>query len=318
MHRLLLTTTMTALLALPATAQTIVINDEPTMIEDTDMTLQQAQNAMDPLYLIEAYTVDKEGPRNERGGWGARGSNVYNPGQQIDAVVYLGNVGKHNPGEADNPQEMEVFINIRDLDGALLQQIRPVHTFRGVRRIDDPLQDDYFKDRFTVSAGLNAPGRYNLGFVFIDKTRPADKQIALEVPLDIIVEDPDAALRDLTEMMMEGEVDTLYSTARCAAYFHAKTELIGIDNFPPAERDAIDARVRYFLGANAMIRIGQGAAEDGATDQAIAAMRELSFPYATRMKRNYDAGDHPWESDRMLIRDEAGCNVIYDKRERDF
>ncbi|MEJ6402318.1 hypothetical protein [Yoonia sp. 2307UL14-13] len=318
MPRFLPSVVTAALLTAPVAAQTIQLNDAPTQITETDMTLQQAQDAMDPLYLIEAYTVDKDGPRNERGGWGARGSNVYAPGEQIDAVIYLGNVGKQNPGQADNPQEMELFINIRDKDGNLLQQMRPVHTFRGVRRIDTPLQDDYFKDRFTVSARLNAPGRYDVGFVFIDKTRPADKQMELEVPLDVIIEKPDAALRDLTDMMMAGEADPLYSTQRCAAYFHAKTELVGIDNFPQAEREAVDARIRYFLGANAMILIGQGTNQEAAMDDAIAAMRELSFPYATRMKRNYDAGDHPWQSDRMLVRDEAACNVIYEKRERDF
>lgn len=311
-------TTLAMMIAGATSAQTITINNTPTQIAETDMTLEQAQDAMDPLYLIEAYTVDKDGPRNERGGWGERGSNVYQPGEQIDAVIYLGNVGKHNPGEPDNPQEMELFINIRDKDGNLLQQLRPVHTFRGVRRIDAPLQDDYFKDRFTVSARLNAPGRYDVGFVFIDKTRPADKQVEFEVPLDVIIENRDAALRDLTDMMMAGEVDPLYSTQRCAAYFHAKTELVGIDNFPASERDAIDARIRYFLGANALIRIGQGTDEGAAMDEAIAAMREISFPYATRMKRNYDAGDHPWQSDQMLVRDESACNVIYDQRERDF
>ncbi len=300
-----------------AHAQTVEIDNETVQAGDSDMTLQELQDAMDPIRLIESYVVDKQGPRNERGGWGNRSSNVYDVGEQIDAVIYLANVGKHNPGLVDNPQEMELYINIRDKSGGLINQIRPVHTYQGVRRIDAPLQDDYFSDRFTVSARILAPGRYDVGFVFIDHTRPPDKQVPLEVMIDVVVTDtqPDAALTDFVDMMAAGEVDVTYSVARCAAYFHGMIELVGRESFTSEDFAIMDQKVQYFLGAGAVIRAGNDGVDlDTARDQAFAAMKEISDMYKVRMFRNYNAGQHPWNSDRMLQRDEQGCNVIYENR----
>ncbi|WP_411889872.1 hypothetical protein [Yoonia sp. SDW83-1] len=298
-------------------AQTIEIGDQTTSVEESGMTLQEAQDAMDPIRLIEAYLVDKEGPRNARGGWGTRDSNTYRVGEQIDAVIYLANVGKHNPGQPDNPQEMELSINIRDKAGNIVYQAPLAHTFRGVRRLDDPLQDDYFSDRFTVSARVPDVGEYDVGFVFLDRTRPAEKQVALEVKLDVVIVAAEATetLTDLTQMMMNDGMDQSYLLRRCAAYFRSQIEFYGPDRFSEEDFAIIDSKVRYFIYGDAVINAdAQGITMDAALDDTFAAMKDISSAYLDRMARNYTAGQHPWAEDTMLRRDEAACTVIFDGR----
>lgn len=300
-----------------ARAQTFEIDGEQLSVEQDGISLQDVQVRMDPLRLVEAYLIDKAAPRNARGGWGERTSNVFETGQQIDAVVYLANVGKYNPGELENQHDLEVYINIKSRDGTLIEQIRPVHTYRTVLT-GDPQRDDYFRERFTVSARVTEAGRYNVSFVFIDNTRPEDKQVALEAPVQVIVEDPQASqdLTDLVELMMSDDADQSYMLRRCAAYFRSQVELIGRDSFSDDSFNEIDGKVRYFLAADMTINIGLGGVpEQQARAETLTAMTDISFAYMVRMKRNYDVGQHPWSDDVMLQRDEGACTVIYDARE---
>ena len=299
-------------------AQIIENNGNETRIEETSMTMQQAQDSMDPLRLIEAYLVDKDGPRNERGGWGERGRNIYQVGQQIDAVIYLANVGKYNPGQPDNPQEMELSIIIRDTLGNVIYDVPNVHTFRGVRRIDDPLQEDYFRDRFTVSARVPEEGEYDVGFVFLDKTRPPEKQVPLEVKLRVAIEAAAVLpeLTDLTEMIMNEGGDQSYFLRRCAAYFLAQVQIAGRDAFTDEQHAQQNAKIQYFLNADAVISAAANDVTfDQALDTAFAGMEAIADQYASRMVQNYEAGRHPWTEDRMLLRDAMSCTIVYDKRE---
>lgn len=300
-----------------ANAQTYEIDGEQLTVEQEKISLQDVQARMDPIRLVDAYLIDKAAPRNARGGWGERASNVFDAGEQIDAVVYLANVGKYNPGEPDNQHDLEVYINIHSRDGTLIEQIRPVHTYQNVLT-GDPLQADYFRERFTVSARVTQAGRYDVSFVFIDNTRPKDKQIALEAPLDVIIENAQASqdLTGLVELMMAEDADQSYLLRRCAAYFRSQIELVGKDSFSEENFNEIDAKVRYFLNADIIINTGlDGVPEQQAKEETLAVMKDISFSYMVRMKRNYDAGQHPWSDDVMLQRDEGACTTVYDTRE---
>ncbi|MBM7069206.1 hypothetical protein [Actibacterium sp. 188UL27-1] len=304
-------------------AQQIERDGQTITLEEHDMTLEDAQATMDPIRLIEAYVVDKTLPRNARGGWSERPGKIYLVGQQIDAVIRLTNVGKHHPGLPENAQEMELYINIRNPAGEVVFHAKPVHTFRATQVLQDPLQQDYFTDRYTVSARVPAPGRYSVGFVFLDKTRAPDKQVELEVPLDVVVEDPTARgqLTDLTQLWRDGKISQNDSLLRCAGYFHAKVELVGQKGMTPDLYAQTDARVRYFLHGAAVIDAATSgetvtdAVMDQAVEETIAGMTAFSLQYMARMMRNLDAGQHPWDNDVMLVRDGATCNIIYDSRD---
>ncbi len=287
-------------------------------MSERNLPIAAAQQAMDTLRLIEGYVVDKQGPRNERGGWGERDDNSYAIGEQIDAVIHLANVGKHNPGQPDNPQEMALSITIRDLDGNVIYQVDDVYTFRGIRKLQEPLQADYFRDRFTVSARVPLAGEYDVGFVFLDKTRAQDKQIPLEVAIRVVIEEPAGlpALTDLTEMMMEQGLDQSYLLRRCGAYFLSEVKIVGRDAFTETQFAAQDATIRYFLNGDALIAAGfKDVPYDQALDEAFDGMEAIAQQYTARMLQNHEAGKHPWADDIMLQRDAASCRVIYDQRE---
>ncbi len=310
---------LAGIFASPIAAQIIEIEGSEITMTERNLSIEAAQAAMDPLRLIEAYVVDKQAPRNERGGWGKRDSSTYVIGEQIDAVIYLANVGKHNPGQPDNPQEMELAIIIRDLDGNVIYQVDNVHTFKGVRRLQDPLQADYFRDRFTVSARVPLAGEYDVGFVFLDKTRAQDKQTPLEAAIRVVVEEPQGlpALTDLTEMMMAQGFDQSYLLRRCGAYFLSEVKIAGQDAFTETQFAVQDAMIRYFVNADAVIAAGfQDVPYDQALDEAFDGMDAIAQQYTARMLQNHQAGAHPWAEDIMLQRDAASCRVIYDQRER--
>ncbi|WP_342076548.1 hypothetical protein [Yoonia sp. SS1-5] len=233
----------------PAHAQIFEMNQEPVNAAEVDMSLEDIQNDMDPIRMIDAYLIDKTAPRNERGGWGQRTDNTYAPGAQIDAVVFLANVGKHNPGQTNNQHDLELYINIRDRSGNLLDQLRPVHTYRNT--IAGAPDQDYFRQRFTVSVRLTQPGAYRVGFVFIDQTRAADQQIPLEVPLEVVVADAQATPSDPTPEGVIYQADMPPMTLLTGMFLDLDASArAGIpvareaDSFAPGERIAIYTKFR--------------------------------------------------------------------------
>ncbi|MEO9515266.1 MAG: hypothetical protein ABJH45_22625 [Paracoccaceae bacterium] len=173
----------------PINGQVIEVDGNKVGFVESNVTdLNIAQSMMDPLRLIEAYLVDKSAPRNARGGYGNRTDNLFQTNEEIVGVVYLANVGKRAVGTPENQNELELYFNIKDEDGRVLQQVRPVHTYQNRPENTDPMADDYFAERFTVSARLNVSGSYELEFVFIDHTRSDDKNIPVSAPLSVIIE----------------------------------------------------------------------------------------------------------------------------------
>ncbi len=180
---------MMSFLTSPIYGQVIEVDGKKVLFADSNLTdINVAQSMMDPLRLIEAYLVDKSAPRNERGGYGVRENNIYQPNEEIVGVVYLANIGKQAVGSPENKNELELYFNINDEDGILLQEVRPVHTYRNSPKYSKPIADDYFAERFTVSARLNVSGTYELEFLFIDHTRSDDKRLPVSVPITVIIE----------------------------------------------------------------------------------------------------------------------------------
>ena len=173
----------------PVSGQVIEVDGKKIGFAEANVTdLNVAQSMMDPLRLIEAYLVDKSGPRNARGGYGNRKDNLFQPNEEIVGVVYLANVGKRAVGTPENQNELELYFNIKDETGHVLQQVRPVHTYKNRPKYTEPMAADYFAERFTVSARLNVSGVYELEFVFIDHTRSDDKKIPVSAPLSVIIQ----------------------------------------------------------------------------------------------------------------------------------
>lgn len=145
-----------------------------------DETADFAQNAMPAAYSMGWKLL---GPDGE-----ARDSNRFAPGEEIVIETTLDYIRKSDAGYPGAAYRIGLDIEIKDMDGALIQRMDDVYLYGNEMRHRVPVDADYFRNWLTASVRLTQAGAYQVDFIFTDLNAPEGKQVPVAVTADVVIE----------------------------------------------------------------------------------------------------------------------------------
>jgi hypothetical protein len=149
-----------------------------------DTTAARAQEMMPPALSMGWLLVDTADPDRRK----KRATNVFAPGDEILIRTTLDYIHKRGAGLPGARFEIELDIEVKAVDGTLIERLEDVYRYEGEVRHRVPVDADYFRNWIVASVRLEEPGAYKLMFLLTDRMAPADKQIAVPIDVDVVVE----------------------------------------------------------------------------------------------------------------------------------
>lgn len=160
------------------------LDGEGHKIAAVDATADRAQQMMPVAASMGWMLADAADPdRNTR-----RANAVFAPGEEIIIRTTLDYIRKRGAGYPGAAFEIELDIEIRGADGALVERLEDVYRYTGEVRHRVPVDADYFRNWIVGSVRLQEQGAYRLVFLLTDRMAPEDKQIPVAIEVDVTVE----------------------------------------------------------------------------------------------------------------------------------
>jgi hypothetical protein len=148
-----------------------------------DPTAETSQDLMPVAYSLGWQLVDASDPDRRA----KRADNVFASGDEIIIRTSLDYVRKRGAGRPGAQFKIELDIEIKTLDGALIQRMEDVRVFEGEVTHRVPVDADYFRNWIVASVRLTEPGTYKAVFLLTDRMAPEDMQVPVPIEFDVVV-----------------------------------------------------------------------------------------------------------------------------------
>ncbi len=157
------------------------IRPEPVFIDPMAMLFQ---DQLPPFALHSAYLAHKD-KRDENGRYLKRESNVYAPNEEIFLRAYFDNVRRKLVGGPTQSYAIQLDLEIRDGAGTVLSRSDSHYVYEGNSVQVFPVDKTQFYNHITAGIGLDAPGDYQVAFIFTDQNAP--KSPAVEAVFEVTI-----------------------------------------------------------------------------------------------------------------------------------